>query len=255
MKADVSTPTDEELAQIIAKKEARRKVFLAAANERKRQEAELERELEGTQVEIASSEPSIFNLKMGPGSPNAAEVEALDSAESSEHSVTPVPGFVMKTKRSNGEKVFVNVCSHTCIKTLKDVYLGEMKRDKDHNGNVVDVYDAVISEKAMRAALEDEGLKVRQDMGLNILTKIEEERHENLGAKTFTTPLTKNHYKGNVVSSFRVDGSGAPVAVVVASAAPVSRRGFMRRDAPSENVMRPFDPKKKNDHGLLSMFE
>jgi len=240
-RAELQKQTVQEL---IAKKENRRRVFLAAAQERKAKEVALEREMT---VEVPS-EPSIFNLQMGPGSPvGTGLIKKMIS-------ITPVPGFVMKVKRNNGEKVFVNVCSHTSVKSGTEIRLSQLKHDKDKSGKLTAVYDAVVSDEMMQSVAADPGLHVKQDLGLDIMAKLEKDMQEEFDVHIFTTPLIKNDYKGDKVRCMQIEVFEERPAVVAANA-PVSRRGFMKRDAPSENVMRPKPFRRNEQESSDSFFD
>lgn len=110
--------------------------------------------------------------------------------------IIPVAGFVMKSKRpSSGEKVFVNVCCHESVTSATDIHLSAVKESKDKSGGVIPVYDAVIATSLMQDIQKDAELKVQQEVGLRIITKLAE-AGEKLD-KQFTTPLIKNGYKGD----------------------------------------------------------
>jgi hypothetical protein len=240
----------ESLAALVAKKESRRRVFLAAAKERKEKEEALKREMEGIAIDT-HAEPSIFNLQLGDVLPVVEE-----GPMRREITITPTPGFVMKTHRADASKVFVNVCCHSSVKKGDDPRLSHVKHDKDKSGGAITVYDAVISEEAMEAANADIRLAVKLKIGQDILRKLVAERHEKLDTEKFTTPLIKHNYKGDKVSTMKIEVvEVAPP--VVASSAPMNRRGFMKRDAPSENVMRPSSRYNEfsHSHSLLSGFQ
>jgi hypothetical protein len=110
-------------------------------------------------------------------------------------SVTPIAGFVMKSKRSNGEKVFVNVCCHESIASDKDIHVSEAKEAKDKNGGSSPVYDVVIATSLMQEIQKDAELRIQQEVGLRIIDKLAA-AGERLD-KQFTTPLIKNGYKGD----------------------------------------------------------
>ena len=87
--------------------------------------------------------------------------------------VKPTPSFVMKTKRNNGTKIFVNVCLHDFVpfgssdKGLDDsklVYMvvsAPLEHQNEKDGSYCVVYDVVISPQEVAAASNDETGRIR----------------------------------------------------------------------------------------------
>ena len=112
--------------------------------------------------------------------------------------VMPTPVFVMKSKKANGEKVFINVCYHKDVQD-DNIYLSPVKQFADKTGGSSAVYDAVIG--VTTNSLED--LNVQETLGHRIITMINEKYEQKLELQ-FTTPKTKNDYKGDVVTETNI---------------------------------------------------
>ena len=80
--------------------------------------------------------------------------------------VTPTPAFVMKTKRMDNTKVFVNVCSHALVPyngddesdSTKLIYMlvgAPIEHNSEKESNYCVVYDVVVHPKVVSSAVVD----------------------------------------------------------------------------------------------------
>lgn len=86
------------------------------------------------------------------------------SAEANKY-VDPIPGFVLKTRRGDGSKVFVNICHHASVPQTSafkgsnrwPFMLASVAREwaDGNNGSAV-VYDIVVHSAVMDDCLDDE---------------------------------------------------------------------------------------------------
>jgi len=193
--------------------------------------AEARKEEEKRAKEAAYEKEMLSRILSGgaTGSPGAASPTTVtgSSATPTERvvqktvSITPVAGFVMKSKRGGGDKVFVNVCCHESVESATDIHLSALKQAQDKGGGTVPVYDAVIATSLMQDIQRDTELRVQQEVGLRIIDKLAQSG-EALD-KTFTTPLIKNGYKG--------DGPAA-MSISVQSVEKVGAGGAKAKSAP-----------------------
>ncbi len=117
---------------------------------------------------------------------NLGRTNSIESIEDSEdrYQLIPIPGFVIKTKKSTGEKVFVNVCEHPDVPNLT-ISMGTVKTNvkwpiilssaprmeklenkssgKDGATKEEDycIFDVVVSPSVLRMSTADETLGTR----------------------------------------------------------------------------------------------
>ncbi len=116
--------------------------------------------------------------------------------------VTPLAGFVMKSRRSDGTKVFINVCSHTSIaKGFFAAPVGPVEiQDKD--GSLSLVYDICCDAETMTLS---QSSKEEQDHLCQFVIETLNSSFilgeaGRLGTD-YSLPKTKNNYKGEKITA------------------------------------------------------
>jgi hypothetical protein len=111
------------------------------------------------------------------------EIISGDNTGETGYMISPTPGFVIKTKRKQGDKVFINVCEHydiptvsTAIGTLKSnlkwpamiTSPGRTFKDEDKEKGKIEsavLYDVVVHPSVLLLCQNDESLSTRDLVG------------------------------------------------------------------------------------------
>jgi hypothetical protein len=129
--------------------------------------------------------------------------------------IQPKSGFVVKTKDQTGQKIFINMTHHEIIEGLEEkavspedaakwgssergiripLSLGNVKEDRDKNGDPVQVYDIIWNSKVIKDAQKD--AKFRQMVVELAFNYIKQKFDKDLDYR-FTIPKMK--YKGATI--------------------------------------------------------
>ena len=133
--------------------------------------------------------------------------------------IQPTPGFVIKTKDKNGQKIFLNMTSHELVDPPEQKYmpdsdqpavriplsLGTVREDFDKKGDPCQVYDVIWNPEAIKQGQKE--MLYRQGLVELAFEYIKEKYGVILDMK-FTTPKLK--YKGKTVQWQRVRAKKNP---------------------------------------------
>ena len=140
--------------------------------------------------------------------------------------IQPLAGFVVKTKDSDGGKVFVNMTYHDLVEGIEEkpipaeeaakvdahetglripLSLGQIREDSDKKGDPVQVYDFIWNTKTVQAAQKDAGF--RQTMVELAFSYVAQKFQKHLDLR-FTIPKMK--YKGATIQYQRVKVKKGP---------------------------------------------
>ena len=169
----------------------------------KAREEEYERELRARVLQATNPQAAaaLAPLPSAPGALGSSSPAAAAAGVRKQRTikktlqVTPTPIFVMKSKKPSGEKVFINVCTHKDLRDGSEVFLSGVKQFADKTGGNSAVYDAVVG--VSLASLEE--VQAQEALGQRIIRAVNEKYEQQLDIQ-FTTPKTKNDYKGDVVT-------------------------------------------------------
>ena len=103
--------------------------------------------------------PSVTSTVFQLDGPSVSENDAHDPP--APDLVTPIAGFVLKTRRSDGQKIFINVCSHSSVPVGVIITSPEGVEIPDKDGSMSLVYDACCDSELMSEI--SSGSKDRQD--------------------------------------------------------------------------------------------
>lgn len=168
-----------------------------------------------TAVTVAPGLPAV-------SSPTPTPVTTTKRVVTKAMQVTPTPGYVMKSKNAEGDKVFINVCGHELLDSSPgEIFLSSRKQAADKTGGMSAVYDAVLAANLIKTILTDESGEQQQKVlscvttdctvvkrlfnqaGVRILQRVNEVAKEQLDM-AFTTPLIKGNYKGDRVTETQI---------------------------------------------------
>lgn len=132
--------------------------------------------------------------------------------------VTPEPGFVLKTRRDGGMKVFINVCECSEVpsngtkrghKRWPVMVLGStFRRTVDKNAEECAVIDVCVNSTTMQDCIADKSAETKEEVGIKIIDALVSRDKEKASGgngevgsldKTFTMPKLSKRYKGDVV--------------------------------------------------------
>eukprot|EP01038_Epipyxis_sp_PR26KG_P012427 gene12427-16671_t len=123
--------------------------------------------------------------------------------------ITPNPSFVLKTKRSDSTKIFVNVCTHPLVpyNTSKDkqrlVYMlvnSPVEHTNENDGSYCIIYDVVVSPDEIYVSSIDATGESRVQLCTQSLELIQKSHSENLDAAYKILKLSSN-YKGGKIDT------------------------------------------------------
>lgn len=135
--------------------------------------------------------------------------EGSDSTKSTSTAgkmVTPTPGFILKTRRSDGSKVFVNICSHAEVPTANafkgsarwPFMLASTCRSFGDQSSLAFVYDIVVNSSVLKECedSQDETHQLRDMVCGKALRRLAKQFNEELD-KNYTIPKSNKGYKGD----------------------------------------------------------
>ena len=172
---------------------------------------ERERELLAYLEDLQQNNPAEYELLVKDLQEKAAaEGKGPAAAQNQGEQVTPLPGFVAKTRSAThkGRKVFINVCQSDHVDKPAPVEgaddseevqmripmsLGPPREDLDKSGEVCTVYDVVFNPEAVEMALREE--EMRQFM-MNIAVYQIQQKCKDEVSTDMTFPKVKGNYKG-----------------------------------------------------------
>lgn len=152
-------------------------------------------------------------------SPDLSILSAQNNIQSEKITVKPTPGFVIKTRRESGIKVFVNVCEHEEVpipekkkghKKWPVMVLGGIFRESvDKAAETCLVLDVIVNPSIIQECNADKSGETKEEVCVRIIDALrarEKERYPDgppggVLDKTFSLPKLSKHYKGdNIVS-------------------------------------------------------
>ena len=142
------------------------------------------------------------------GSTEDTPTSVTGSGSGSDHKVNPIPGFILKTRRGDGSKVFVNICSHSEVPTANafkgsarwPFMLSSTCRSFGESSSLAFVYDIVVNTSVLKECEDahDETHQLRDMVCGKALRRLAKQFNEELD-KNYTIPKSNKGYKGDTV--------------------------------------------------------
>lgn len=125
-------------------------------------------------------------------SPNSTPIQAQSS-----NAIIPLIGFVIKLKKIDDSKVFINVFHHDAM-SMDTIHVCPPKKSTDKKGEEADLYDTVIATSLFSTSVvsDDEKMKLCQQ----IIAKVNADFRESLPLEKFVLPKIKKGFAGNEIA-------------------------------------------------------
>eukprot|EP00604_Paraphysomonas_vestita_P004119 CAMPEP_0174821854 /NCGR_PEP_ID=MMETSP1107-20130205/10470_1 /TAXON_ID=36770 /ORGANISM="Paraphysomonas vestita, Strain GFlagA" /LENGTH=521 /DNA_ID=CAMNT_0016039357 /DNA_START=441 /DNA_END=2006 /DNA_ORIENTATION=- len=175
--------------------------------------------MNGNSNGLLTSENRLSNDK---DSPDLSILAAQNLGPSDKITVKPTPGFVIKTRRESGIKVFVNVCEHEEVpipekkkghKKWPVMVLGGVFRESvDKAAETCLVLDVIVNPSIIQECNADKSGETKEEVCVRVIDALrarEKERYPDgppggVLDKTFSLPKLSKHYKGDSIVSMDI---------------------------------------------------